>query len=57
MSSKLLYLIEYLISEKPEYKDIEIPEPFEERKKLWRSLMNVRAPEEISPEYLPAQLY
>lgn len=54
-SEKLLYLIKYLLSEKADYKDIEIPEDESERFRLFRSLVNVRAPMPVLEEFLAVQ--
>lgn len=54
-NKRLDYLIEYLISEDSGYLDIEIPDNIEEKKKLLRSLMNVRLPKPISKEFLTIQ--
>lgn len=54
-NEKRLYLIKYLLGEKEEYKNIEIPENSEEQFKLYRSLVNVRQPKEISEEYLKVE--
>lgn len=52
---KRIYLIKELLSELPEYKDMEIPEGDEEQKRLLRSLMNIRPPHHISDEFLKVQ--
>ncbi len=52
---KLLYLIKYLLSENPDYKNISIPDSAEERFRLFRSFVNVRAPKPISEEFLKVQ--
>lgn len=54
-SEKLLYLIKYLLSENHDYNDIVIPESPEERFRLFRNLMNVRAPMPVSEEFLAVQ--
>ncbi len=54
-SEKILYLIKYLLSENPDYKNIAIPENAEERFRLFRSLVNVRAPEPIPAEFFAVQ--
>lgn len=50
-----IYLIKELLSEEPQYTDVQIPIDNEEQKKLLRSLMNVRPPREISKEFLEIQ--
>ena len=52
---KRLYLIRYLISEQPRFRDMEIPEDSEAQKLLLRSLFNVRNPAPISEELLKVQ--
>lgn len=52
---KRLYLISELLSELPEYKGIKITTNEEEQKKLLRSLMNIRPPYPVSPEFLRIQ--
>ncbi len=54
-TEKLIYLIEYLIKENNELKSIEIPIGDTERKRLLRSLMNIRPPKTISKEFLEIQ--
>lgn len=55
MKSKLEFLIKFLLSENEEYQNIPIPEGENERFKLFRSLVNVRAPKPVSGEFLAAQ--
>ena len=38
------YLINYLLNENSQYKDIELPQTDDEQKYLFRSLVNVRPP-------------
>lgn len=52
---KVTRLIQLLKEENPGYAVIEIPDGAEERRRLLRSLMNVRWPGEASPEYLGLQ--
>lgn len=52
---KLNFLINYLVSENPEYKDAAIPKDANERFRLFRSLMNVRPPMAVSEEFLSVQ--
>lgn len=54
-SEKRLFLIKELLSELPQYKDMEIPIDAEEQKRLLRSLMNIRSPHPISSEFLKVQ--
>ena len=52
---KRLYLIKELLSELPQYRNMEIPENTEEQKRLLRSLMNIRSPRPIGEEFLKVQ--
>lgn len=54
-SKKRIYLIQELLSEQPQYRDIEIPNNVEEQKRLLRSLMNIRSPRPIEAEFLKVQ--
>lgn len=54
-SEKLSYLIKYLLSENPDYKSVVVPDSAAERFRLFRSLVNVRAPRPISEEFLEVQ--
>jgi O-acetyl-ADP-ribose deacetylase (regulator of RNase III) len=52
---KRLFLIQELLSELPQYKDMQIPKNTIEQKRLLRSLMNIRRPHPISDEFLKVQ--
>ncbi|RKI79811.1 protein-ADP-ribose hydrolase [bacterium 0.1xD8-71] len=52
---KRIYLIRELLSEQPQYRNMEIPGETEEQKRLLRSLMNIRAPRPIGQEFLAIQ--
>lgn len=52
---RLEYLIDYLIKEEPQYKEIRIPQQVKEKKELLRALMNVRLAAPISEEFLHIQ--
>lgn len=52
---KLNYLIKYLLSENSDYENIAIPEGAEERFRLFRSLVNMRAPKPVSEKFLAVQ--
>ena len=52
---KRLYLIRYLLNEKPGYRNIEIPSDETEQKRLLRSLFNLRVPKPISEDFLKVQ--
>ncbi len=52
---RLFYLITYLIKENSELSAIDIPAEEAERKRLLRSLMNIRPPKTVSNEFLDVQ--
>lgn len=52
---RLHYLIQYLLNEQPEYKNMNIPSNEEDQKKLLRSLMNIRPPYPITQTFLQIQ--
>lgn len=54
-NERRVWLIRNLLSEKPEYREYEIPDDEQELKDLLRGLMNVRMPEPISEEFLKVQ--
>lgn len=54
-SKKLLWLINYLLSENDSYKKIEIPDGENERFRLFRGLVNLREPKPVSEEFLSNQ--
>ena len=54
-TQRLLYLINYLIDETKDLKSTDIPAGERERKRLLRSLMNVRPPKAIATEFLKIQ--
>lgn len=49
---KLDFLIDYLLTENKEIKVEKMPTNIEDKKKLWRSLCNIRDAKPISNEYL-----
>ena len=49
------FLIQYLLEENPNYKNIEIPQSDDEQKYLLRSLVNVRPPLPASEDFLTVQ--
>ena len=49
------FLIQYLLEENPQYKNIEIPQSDEEQKHLFRALVNVRPPLPTSEDFLTVQ--
>lgn len=62
-NERLNFLISYLLNEQTEYKNITVPTAIEDKRRLFRSLMNVRPPVpagrdflEIQDEYLKERL-
>ena len=49
------YLLQTLLGEDPQYRDLKIPAGEAEQKKLLRALMNVRPPRPIGAEFLAVQ--
>ncbi len=54
-SERRLFLIQSLLKEKPEYRDIAIPTESESQRQLLRGLMNIRAPQRIGTDFLQTQ--
>ena len=54
-SEKRLFLIQSLLKEKTEYRDIDIPAEPESQRQLLRGLMNIRAPQRIEADFLKMQ--
>ena len=54
-SEKRLFLIQSLLKEKTEYRDIDIPAEPESQCQLLRGLMNIRAPQRIGADFLQTQ--
>ena len=54
-TERLTFLINYLQSENNELKSIDIPAQDTARKRLLRSLMNIRPPKTVSKEFLEVQ--
>ena len=54
-NDKLLYLIEYLLAEDSQYKNIHIPDDRKSRFDLFRSLVNIRPPKAIDGAFLKVQ--
>ena len=52
---RLDYLLKYLLSERKEYADIRVPDKLSEKRRLLRSLMNVRPPAPIREDFLKVQ--
>lgn len=54
-SERRLFLIQSLLKEKTEYRDIDIPAESESQRQLLRGLMNIRAPQCIGADFLKTQ--
>ena len=52
---RLDYLVEEFKTDSGEYKDIETPKDTEDKRKVLRSLMNIRMPRNISSDVLRVQ--
>lgn len=52
---RLDYLIDYLLKEQEEYRSFLVPENIEDKKRMLRSLMNVRPPSSVSLNFLKVQ--
>ena len=52
---RLDYLLHYLLNERKEYANIHVPDSISEKRRLLRSLMNVRPPVPASMEFLAVQ--
>ena len=54
-SEKSLFLIQSLLKERPEYRDLSIPSESDSQRQLLRGLMNIRAPQRTDAEFLKTQ--
>lgn len=54
-AQRRLFLIQSLLKEKTEYRDIAIPAEPESQRQLLRGLMNIRAPQRIEADFLKMQ--
>ena len=54
-SENRLFLIQSLLKERPEYRDMGIPADTNSQRQLLRSLMNIRAPQRIGADFLKTQ--
>lgn len=54
-TERRLFLIEELLRERPEYRNMDIPADTQEQKNLLRSLFNIRMPQTASEEFLTLQ--
>jgi len=51
----LQWLCRYLLDENPRYRQMSVPDSLQERRDLFRALMNVRPPMPVSEEFLRIQ--
>ena len=54
-AQRRLFLIQSLLKEKTEYRDIDIPADPKSQRQLLRGLMNIRAPQSVGAEFLKTQ--
>ena len=54
-SERRLFLIQSLLKENPEYRDMRIPTDADTQRQLLRGLLNIRAPRRSSPDFLQIQ--
>ncbi len=54
-NERLNFLLRYLLEERKEYEDFPMPDSLSEKRRLLRSLMNVRPPVPVSEEFLRVQ--
>lgn len=54
-SEKRLFLIQSLLKERPEYRDLSIPSESDSQRQLLRGLMNICAPQRTDAEFLKTQ--
>ena len=54
-AQRRLFLIQSLLKEKTEYRDIAVPAKPESQRQLFRGLMNIRAPQRIEADFLKMQ--
>jgi O-acetyl-ADP-ribose deacetylase (regulator of RNase III) len=54
-NERIIFLLDYLIKESVNYRDMEIPKNVSEQKYLLRSFMNIRSPKPASDEFLKIQ--
>ena len=54
-SERLKWLISYLLAERPDLADVQVPADAQTQRDLLRALMNVRPPEPVSDEFLQVQ--
>lgn len=54
-SGKRLFLIQSLLKERPEYRQLDVPQDATQQRQLLRCLMNIRAPQETGADFLRVQ--
>ena len=54
-SEKRLFLIQSLLKERPEYRQLDVPQDAAQQRQLLRGLMNIRAPQETGADFLQVQ--
>lgn len=54
-SEKRIYLINKLLEEQPQYRDVPVPKSETEQKRLLRTLLNIRRPNPIGDDFLKEQ--
>lgn len=54
-SGKRLFLIQSLLKERPEYRQLDVPQDAAQQRQLLRGLMNIRAPQETGADFLRVQ--
>ena len=54
-AQRRLFLLQSLLKEKTEYRDIAIPTEPESQRQLLRGLMNIRAPQNADEDFLKMQ--
>ena len=54
-AQRRLFLIQSLLREKPEYRDMDIPADANSQRQLLRGLMNIRTPQDIGVDFLKVQ--
>lgn len=55
LSERRIFLINKLLREQPQYRDVHVPKSETEQKQLLRSLMNIRRPNPIGEDFLAVQ--
>ena len=55
LSEKRLFLIQALLRERPEYREVDVPREADGQRRLLRGLMNIRAPRGVGADFLRVQ--